>query len=73
MTKEELFTFLKDNLKIRVENNPTPTTFGENNPTPTTFVGECEGNLGVKVTLLLENPLSGEYEEISSDECDLVY
>ena len=61
MTKEEIFDFLKDNLKIRVQDAPTPPYFG----------GECPGNAGFKVTLLLKNPLSGELEEIDSDKCDL--
>jgi hypothetical protein len=61
MSKEEMFDFLSESLKIKVEDASTPTTCG----------GECEGNAGVKVTLLLKNPLSGEYEEIASDKCDL--
>lgn len=63
MSKEELFDFLHDHLKIRVEDASTPTTCG----------GECEGNYGVKVTLLLVNPLTKEEEEIASDKCDLSY
>jgi hypothetical protein len=59
MTKEELFDFIHDHLKIRIEDASEGTTCG----------GECEGNLGVKVTLLLINPLTKEEEVISSDEC----
>ncbi len=61
MNKKEIFDFLKDHLKVRVEDASTPTTCG----------GELEGNAGVKVTLLLKNPLTGDLEEIDSDKCDL--
>jgi hypothetical protein len=63
MNKEELIKFIKDNLKIKIINCGTPTTFG----------GECEGNYAVKVELWLENPITGKLEQIHSDQTALSY
>jgi hypothetical protein len=61
VSKEELFDFLKDHLSIRIRDNSEPTTCG----------GECQGYLGVKVMLLLLNPLTGEKELIDQDDCTI--
>lgn len=57
----ELFNFLAAALRVRVEDASTPSTCG----------GEVEGSLGVKVTLLLMNPLTHQHEVISEDRVSL--
>ncbi len=61
MNKEEIVNFIKDYLRIKIYENNTPTTCG----------GECQGNYGIKVELLLDNPLTGKLEQIDWDKCDL--
>jgi len=56
----DIFQFIKDNLKIQITDASTPTTCG----------GECPGNLGIKIELLLRNPIDGKLEIIDSDQCD---
>ena len=60
---EHLYLFLSTHLKIEVISAGTPTLCG----------GEYPGNYGVKVRLLLKNPETGFYDEISSDKSALDY
>ncbi len=63
MTREEvdvwIFDFLKDHLKVHVIDASESSMCG----------GEMPGHLGVRIKLLLKNPLTGEMEEIYQDSC----
>lgn len=59
MTKEELFDFLQQNLKIKIKDSSKPGWHGE---------GDEDA---ITVTLLLKNPLTQELEII--DSCEHVF
>jgi hypothetical protein len=59
MSQQEVFNFLRDNLKVRVEDD----SHGSNYEVP--------GSLGVLVSLVLNNPYTGKEEVISTDRCSI--